>query len=65
MNLRTLTTDLDAQTGDLSLVHKITSKFEDNLISVMSECSNVNSAEMKRYRELLERVRRVIPRDLL
>ena len=63
MNLRTLTTDLDAQTGDLSLVHKITSKFEDNLISVMSECSNVNSAEMKRYRELLERVRRVIPRD--
>ena len=45
-NLKQITTDLGLQKGEIMLV-LITSKFEESLISVLSDCSNVN-AELKK-----------------
>ena len=57
-----MTTDFDLQNGEIMLVLKITSKFEESLISVLSDCSNVN-AELKKYRELLQNTCQFIPQD--
>ena len=57
-----MTTDFDLQNEKIMLVLKITSKFEESLISVLSDCSNVN-AELKKYRELLQNTCQFIPQD--
>ena len=63
-NLMQMTKDLEPQTGgETMLIHKMTSKFEENLITLLSDCSDVNRSEIKKYRELLQNVRKIIPQD--